>query len=115
MHHRRQAMLALNAIDDSERLVARAPTGPVSHRTIIRPRREQRRDGPGKKVPFALLGFRREEFERDRRPACGPALLVNIADELHVRAGVCRLRASAQGLRMSSCAAWLRRRSYVTR
>src|SRR5215831_19050674 len=40
-----ETVLPLNAIDDHQRLVAGAPAGTVSHRTIIRPGFEQRRDG----------------------------------------------------------------------
>ena len=83
MRHRRQPVLALNAIDDGERLGARAAAGAVGDRTEIGRKAAQRRNGLFEQGPLAFVGPGREELDGNRRP-CGAARIgQNVANETH--------------------------------
>src|SRR5258708_20678348 len=73
MRDRSQAMLPLDSVHDHQRLVPGAASGAVSHRAIVRPGLEQRRNGLFEQVAVALRSLGRKELEgNDRRPARGP-------------------------------------------
>ena len=83
MRHRGELELALDAVDDAERFVARAAAGSISHRAIIRTELHQFRHGFLKQGPLALRRFGRKELERQSRTALGLAARMNVADEMH--------------------------------
>ena len=62
--HRGQAMLRLDALDDPERLVARAAAGTVGDRAVIRARLQQRGQRLLQQIAVPLLRLGREELER---------------------------------------------------
>src|ERR1700690_2873203 len=83
MRQRRQAMLALDAVHNHQRLVARAAARAVGHGTEIRFDLKQRGNVLFEEGQVAFLRPGREKFKRDDRPPRGVLGRVNVADELH--------------------------------
>src|SRR4030095_4887785 len=63
VRHRGDLVLALNAVDDAECLVASAAAGAVCDRAEIRVQRSERRNGFFEKRPLSLIGLRGKELE----------------------------------------------------
>ena len=74
MRQRRQAVLALDAIHDHQRLVARAAAGAVGDGAKIRFGLQQRGDMLFEEIRSAFVRFGREKFKGDDRlpgrPVC---------------------------------------------
>ena len=84
VRHRGEALLALDAIDDGQRLFARAAAGAVGDRTEIGLQLAERRNRLFEQRPLAFGGFRREKLERNDRPRaarCGK----DVAYQPHVQ------------------------------
>lgn len=65
MHHRGEAVLALDAVHDADGLLPRAAARAVGHGAEVRAELHQLRDVFLEEVLLALVGLRREELERD--------------------------------------------------
>ncbi|MDB6123995.1 MAG: hypothetical protein JWQ71_2988 [Pedosphaera sp.] len=83
MEHGRQSMLALDAVHDHQRLVARPAARAIGDRTEIRLEFEQGRDGLFQEGAVAFIGLGWEKFEGDNRLAQRNLGRVDVADELH--------------------------------
>ena len=83
MRHCGQAVLPLDAIDDHERLVARAATGAIRDRAEVRFQRHQGGQRSFKQSAVAFLRFRGKELEGDYGEIALFARGKNITDELH--------------------------------
>src|SRR6185369_187860 len=85
MRHGGEAVLALNAVHDHQRFVARAAACAVGDRTVIRFEFHQRGNGLFQQRAVAFWSLRRKEFKRNHWPVIGEFLSVNITNELHWR------------------------------
>ena len=80
-----QTVLALDAVHDVQRFVARAAAGAISHRAIIRFGGEQRGDLFFQQGAVAVVRLRRKKFKRNDRLSGRQLLGVDVADETHVQ------------------------------
>ena len=80
MRHGGQLLLALNPIDDGQRLLAGAAAGAIGDRAEIRAQFAERGNRLLEEDTLALVGPRRKELERDRRAAILPGLGQDVAD-----------------------------------
>src|SRR5258706_4262629 len=85
MAHRSQSMFTLNAIDDHQRLIPRAATGPIRNGTIIRVEFEQFRNGLLEQVAIAFVCFGGEELEGDDWTPGALFCRMYVTNELHFR------------------------------
>src|SRR6266704_824324 len=81
--HAGQAVLPLDAVDDPQRLVAGAASGAVSHRAIIGPGLQQRRQRFLQQVALALVGLWRKELKRDHRAPGAGLRGIDVPNKLH--------------------------------
>jgi hypothetical protein len=85
VRHRGDLVLALNPIDDAERLVAGAAAGAVGHGTEVRVQCAEGGNGFLEERPLAFIGLCREELERDDRAAHRAGVREDVADESNHR------------------------------
>jgi len=83
MRHGGQAVLALNAVHDHQRLVPRAAARAVGDGTEIRLKLQQRRNGLLEQDPFAFFGFGREKFKGEDRALGLPRRRKDVSNEMH--------------------------------
>ena len=78
-----QMVLALDAIDDHERLFARASARAVSHRTIVRLQFLESGDGFLQKIAIPFLRPGRKEFKRDDGLPQRRLSRIDVTDKFH--------------------------------
>ena len=83
MGERGQAVVALDAVNDHQRLVARAAARAVGHGAKVRAGLQQRGDVFFQKRAIALGGLGREKFKGDDRLFRRPFRRIDVPDELH--------------------------------
>ena len=123
MGHRRELVVALDSIDDGERLGARAAAGAVGDRTEIGREAAQRRHRLFEQGPLALIRSGREELDGNGRLFRSARIGQDVANESHRRPALWRVGEddcqssvlSNNGSPAPSRSGWRRNRKFLSK